>query len=65
MNRTLATIALLLALAFAAAWVPPTIAPSANKARIASRILVQNKAKYHQWRRETIFRIRDGKRVRL
>jgi hypothetical protein len=58
-------LALLLALAFALAWVPPTIAPPVNEARIASRIIVQNKAKYHQWRREHIFRIKDNRRVHL
>jgi hypothetical protein len=65
MNRTLATIALLLALAFAVTWRPPTTAPPVNDVRVASRIIIQNKAKYHQWRRETIFRIRDNRRVHL
>jgi hypothetical protein len=58
-------LALLLALAIGIPWVPPTFAPPANEARIASRIIQQNKAKYHQWRRETIFGIKDGKRRQI
>jgi hypothetical protein len=39
---------------------PPPVRPVIT----ASRVVKQNQAKYHQWRRETIFGIRDG-RVRL
>ena len=62
----LCALALLLALAFAVAWrISPEPPPPVRPVTVASRVVLQNKAAYHQWRRENIFGIRDNRRVRL